>query len=732
MKELSFTAACTERGLTRPAGKEAGLGGPGDSHPDIASMGKIRSARALVAASLLFGLVRADGGAERSADPPRVPIRFAENQGQCAPEIRFQARTPGMVASVLVDGLHLELDGAGLRLRFLGAEPSARVEGRGPSPARAHFLNSARTTRGVRTFERVRLVGLYPGIDLEVHESAGRLEYDLVLAPEADCARLQLELEGADEVRLTANGSLRASVGPETLEQLAPVAWQERADGTRSPLACAWKSLEGGHYGFSLASPEPGAKRVIDPVLVFSTHVGGSNADHAASVFIDDWGATYVTGWARSVDFPLTGPRLGRGLSGKEAVVFKLGPDGRELVYSTTLGGRGDDQGVAIQVTPDGEAIVAGITESDDFPTTDNALLRKASGGVDGFVLGLTSDGSHLAFATLLGGSAEDVVTALARHASGHLTVAGTTRSRDFPVTSSSYCTEPRGGRDAFITRLDSRGERLAFSTRVGGSDDDEGRGLAVDSEGCVYLTGRTSSHDFPTTLGAYDRERCGIDAFVVKLSGGGRTLLYSTFLGGSGQDEGTAVAVDGARQAVVVGWTQSLDFPFDLGRMAPGRKDGFAVRVSLTGNALLHATPLGGGSADEALGVTLDPLGTTWVVGRTRSNDFPVTKDAHQGRLAGAADGFLVRLSVEEGQPLYATYFGLDGEDELNAACADRSGTTLALCGTSSGIPLEQRGDLAGKRRGPSDAYVLCVDLLSSSPRSPSSGLRAGLEFGF
>jgi len=439
----------------------------------------------------------------------------------------------------------------------------------------------------------------------------------------------------------------------------------------------------------------------------------------------------YVTGWARSADFPGLGAAPGV-QRGKEAVVFKLAPDGRELVFATYLGGRGEDEGTAIAVDREGQVIVAGNTASDDFPTTEGAHDRTPSGGADGFVAKLAADGSRLVFSTLLGGSAEDAVAALALTAGGQITLAGTTRSRDFPVSSGSYAPEPRGGRDAFVARLDPAGERLVFSTRLGGSGDDECRGLAVDAEGCSYVTGRTESRDFPTTLGAFDREHCGVDAFVSKLSGGGRTLLFSTYLGGSGQDEANAIAVDSAQRAVVVGWTQSSDFPFDQGVAVPGRKDGFVVRLTDTGNAIVHATPLGGGSADEALGVALDGLDTAWVVGRTRSADLPVTSDALRARLSGAADAFLARVSPE-GARLYATFLGADGEDELCGVHADASGTAVAACGTSSGIALEQRGPLGGKRHGPSDAFVVRFDPSASAmPVTQPGALQAGADLGF
>ncbi len=709
-------------------------------------MGKFRYPFAPVFALLTLGLaaqaVAAEerGGDARSA-PPGLPILFTANQGQCSPEVLFQARIPGLVANLLADDLYFDLDGgdldggdqdgAALRLRFVGAAAGARAEGQDPRAARMHFLEGSRALHSAATFGRVRLVGLYPGIDLEIGEREGRLEYDLLVAPGADERVIELELEGAEQVAIDGTGALCASLGAERFRQLAPLAWQTGPDGWREALACSWRALLNGHFGFELAARTSGAELCIDPVLVYSSYVGGSNADVASSAFLDEQGAAYVTGWARSADFPLAGVSASGAARGQDAVVFKLGPDGRELLYATYFGGRGDDQGVAIRVGPEGEAIVAGTTRSEDFPTTENVYDREPAGGSEVFVLRLSADGAAIRFATLLGGSAEDTLAGLALGAGGEISVAGTTRSRDFPVSSWSVAFA-RGGRDAFVARLDPLGERLLYATRLGGSDDDEGRALAVDEEGCVYLTGRTESHDFPTTLGAFDRERRGADAFVLKLSGGGRTLLYSTLLGGSQQDEGLAIAVDSQHRAVVAGWTQSLDFPFDAGAAPLGRKDGFVVRLTEMGNALVHATPLGGGRADEALGVALDPLGAAWVVGRTRSRDLVVTGDAYQGKLTGAADAFLAHVSADEGRLLYATYLGGGGEDELCGVHCDRAGTGLALCGVSANIPAELRGALSGKYRGPSDAFVLRLDPRASGPITPADVMQSGIGLGF
>jgi hypothetical protein len=471
------------------------------------------------------------------------------------------------------------------------------------------------------------------------------------------------------------------------------------------------------------AGDEP--EREARPLSVHATRIGGSNADAALAVRVDEEGCTYVAGWARSLDFPGSEERSPE--NGRDALLFKLAPDGQELLWSLTLGGRGDDEAVSLALTDGGDVLVAGTTHSRDFPTTRNAHDRTHDGGIDAFVARVSQDG-NLLWSTLLGGQAEEELAAVALSSAGLVTVAGTTRSPDFPVTSGAALRAPLGARDVFVTRLDAQGENLLFSTLVGGTDDDEARALALDADGGCYVTGRTASHDFPTTLAAADRERCGLDAFVFKLSGGGRALVYSTFLGGSGQDEGTGLALDGARRAIVVGWTQSLDFPFAGDVAARGRKDGFVVALSSTGNALEFATPLGGGSADEARGVSLDPRGNAWVVGRTRSPDFP-RMPGGRAQLGGVADGFLVGLSPD-GRPFFADCFGGGGEDALDAVHCEPTGRSIVLGGFALDVERAERGPLSGPRRGPGDAFVLRFDRRSSSPTTPSGVLQAGLGF--
>jgi len=470
-------------------------------------------------------------------------------------------------------------------------------------------------------------------------------------------------------------------------------------------------------------APLAGDERPVGPpVLAYSGHVGGSSADEARDVFVDEEGCAYVVGSTRSFDFPGSEARSVE--RGRDAVVFKLAPEGREVLWSVCLGGRGDDEATVLAVSETGEVYVAGTTASSDFPSTRNSHDRRLDGGVDGFVARLSADG-HLIWSTLLGGSAEEEVTGLALSSAGHVTVAGTTRSRDFPLTPGAYRAPAAGARDVFVTRLGENAEELLFSCVVGGGQDDEARALVVDAEGACYVAGRTVSHDFPTTLAAVDRERCGVDGFVLKLSGGGRVLVWSTFLGGSGQDEVTGLAVDGGRRVQVVGWTQSLDFPFTRGA-AKGRKDGFVAALSSTGNALEFASPLGGGSADEACDVSVDAAGRTWVTGITRSADFPLSRGAQRSTLGGVSDGFVVEVD-RSGEVLFSSLLGGSGEDALFGVHSDAAGHSVLFGGFSLDVARAERGPLAGPRRGPADVFLVRLDLRSAQPTTP---MQAGLGF--
>jgi hypothetical protein len=306
--------------------------------------------------------------------------------------------------------------------------------------------------------------------------------------------------------------------------------------------------------------------------LAYSTFLGGTSIEFSADIAVDGSGRAHVTGQTRSADYPTTTGAFDRTFNGgiADAFVTKLNASGSALAYSTFLGGTEFDQGSGIAVR-DGSAYVTGETGSDepgnpDYPTTAGAFDRTFNGGdIDAFVTKLNASGSALAYSTYLGGTNDDVGHDIAVR-DGRAYVTGYTFSTDYPTTTGAFDRTHNGFIDAFVTKLNASGSALAYSTYLGGTNQDQGEGIAVDGSGRAYLTGFTASSDYPTTSGAFDTTLDGFDAFVTKLNASGSKLAYSTFLGGTDQDQGQGIAVDGSGRAYVTGDTSSPDYPTTSG----------------------------------------------------------------------------------------------------------------------------------------------------------------------
>jgi len=406
--------------------------------------------------------------------------------------------------------------------------------------------------------------------------------------------------------------------------------------------------------------------------LVYSTYIGGSGFDSGAGIAVDAAGNAYVTGFTGSTNFPTTAgafqTTFANGANfGGDAFVTKLDPTGSTLVYSTYLGGDSDDQGFGIAVDTNSNAYITGYTLSANFPTTPGAFQRifvsGSIGDADAFVTKLDPTGSAQIYSTYLGGSAYDGGSGIAVDAASNAYVTGITRSTNFPTTGGAFQTAFAStsdfNADAFVTKLDSTGSSLVYSTYLGGGSDEAGAGIAVDASGSAYVTGRTNSFVFPTTPGAFQPVGFSnglYDAFVTKLDPAGSALVYSTRLGGSANDVGSGIVVDTDGNAYVVGSTFSDNFPTTPGAFQPihaGGWDVFVTKLHLTGS-LLYSTYLGGsgpfpehgGGLDEGQGIAVDTAGNAYVTGRTISGNFPTTPGAFQPtRGGGIYDAFVAKI---------------------------------------------------------------------------------------
>jgi hypothetical protein len=586
----------------------------------------------------------------------KLPLSFIPNEGQTDKAVRYYAQgagygfffTPGGAMLSFAEG---KGHGHALALDFLGADPDATLEAQKRLSGEANYLQGNDPTKwqqGLPTHGELLYGGLWPGIDMAVRGEGGKLKYEFHLQPGSSVEDIRLDYRGAEGLKVGASGELLIQTSLGVLKDAAPVSYQ-RIRGERVPVESRYVLTGDGGYGFAVGSYDPRYPLIIDPGLDYSTFLGGSGSDFGSDIAVRGDNA-YVTGGTSSADYPTTPGAFDRTLNAsQDAFVTKLNASGSALVYSTFLGGTDEDAGRGIAVDTRGRAYVTGLTRSSDCPTTPGAFDRTLGGVFDAFVTKLRASGSALAYSTFLGGGdptsgGTDEGLGIAVR-DGNAYVTGFTRSSDFPTTPGAFDTT-RNGEDAFVTKLKASGSALAYSTFLGGTSFDQGLGIAV-REGEAYVTGSTSSADFPTTPGAFDTTLNGpADAFVTKLNRSGSALVYSTFLGGTSfGDQGLGIAVRDDR-AYVTGGTNSSDFPTTPGafdRTLGGVRDAFVTKLNATGSALAYSTFLGGTGEDEGSDIAvLD--GRAYVTGFTQSSDFPTTPGAFDTTNSGA-DAFVTKL---------------------------------------------------------------------------------------
>jgi Beta-propeller repeat len=621
-----------------------------------------------------FPVVPRGSGARLADSYGKLPLTFELNNGQTDPQVKFLSRGHGYVLFLTSDGAVLGLQnnnppGRGenmkeanapasshpggtqnlvsttLRMKLVNANRALRISGLEPQPGRSNYLRGndpAKWRTQIANYSRVRYQDAYPGIDLIYYGNPQQLEYDFVVSPGADPRAITLNFATDDEtarshgavpLRLDRNGDLIASLGDSEVRLLRPVVYQldlptprqtteqAVAPALRNAVDAHWILKDKGEVGFGIGAYDPKRPLIIDPALNYSTYLSGSSASNAYSVAVDSSGNAYVTGSTLSTDFPTRTPFQNTNHGKYDAFVAKLNSTGTGLVYSTYLGGHGTDYAFGIAVDAAGSAYVAGTTGSSDFPTTVGAFQPKCGGSgtackgvADAFVTKLDPNGSVLSYSTYLGGTGDDRGYAIALDRAGNAYVTGKTSSQDFPTTPGSFQTTLKGTTNVFVAALNSTGSGLVYSTYLGGSASDQANAIAVDASGDAYVAGSTTSADFPTTPGAFQTSRLGpANAFVTQVNATGNALQYSTYLGGSNTDVAWGIKVDASGNAVAVGQTLSADFPTTPGAFQTTCGGGcltnnaFVTEINATGSTLNYSTFLGGSAEQEAFAVALE-----------------------------------------------------------------------------------------------------------------------------
>jgi len=591
-----------------------------------------------------------------------LPLSFEPNQGQAGPDgaaVRFLSHGPGYTLFLTGTDATLTLrqprphhrsahahghDLLGtdaltqtapvsesvVRLRYEGANPHPQVVGEDQLPGMVNYFignDPSQYHTDIPTYARVAYKSVYPGVDLVYYGKQGQLEYDWQVAPGADPSAVAFKVDGAQGLSLDGHGNLLLQTGVGRLEQRAPLVYQE-INGQRHAVAAEY-TVDGAAntVRFAIGAYDTSKPLVIDPVLSYSTYLGGSGVDKGFDIKVDAAGNAYVTGKTGSSTFVTTpNPLQGADAGGIDAFVTKLNASGTVVLYSTYLGGNGTDDGNAIAVDAAGDAYVAGGTESLTFPIVNGVQAtcggcRTNSTATDAFMAELNPSGSALQYSTYLGGTqgsggySSSQANGIALDGSGKVYLTGWTEATNFLSKNAFQSVYGGGSDDIFVTKIDptaAGSASLLYSTYLGGNGDDEGNPIAVDGSGNAYVTGETSSTNFPTVSPLQASYGGSYDAFVVKVSAGSNTLAYSTYLGGSGTDDGVGIAVDVAGNAIITGLTASTDFPTFPGTPLQrsyngGSYDAFVTKIdgAASGSAPWH--PHRGVRMSDGLGASVD-----------------------------------------------------------------------------------------------------------------------------
>jgi Beta-propeller repeat len=716
----------------------------------------------------------------------RMPLYFIENRGQLDSRVAYYVQGRDTTLYFTADGMTLvkteerhERDDSKFRLEkvslrqgipqtqdpvsrwvvkldFVGANPNPKIEAADPTPAVVSYFKGPKENwkAGLSTYGSIVYSDLWPGIDLVYSGTADRLKYTFLVKPGADPDQVRLAYRGARDVRLNDAGQLEVETPVGVLQDDRPYAYQE-VEGRRVEVSSEYSldraSADGPlGYGFALGSYDHSKPLVLDPaVFVYCGYIGGGGfgvGDAGQGIAVDSSGNAYVTGYTYSSEatFPVTvGPDLTYN-GGTDAFVAKVKADGTGLVYCGYIGGSGADIGYGIAVDSSGNAYITGQTASSEatFPVTVGPDLSFNGGVPDAFVAKVNAAGTALLYCGYIGGSGYDIGYGIAVDSSGNAYVTGSTSSDQatFPVKVGPDLTF-NGSLDTFVAKVNVAGTALDYCGYIGGTYNDIGYGIAVDSSGNAYVTGVTSNNQttFPVTVGPDLTENGLVDAFVAKVKADGTGLVYCGYIGGNSYDYGYGIAVDSSGNAYVTGKTTSTEatFPVTVGpdlTYNGGTEDAFVAKVNAAGTALVYCGYIGGFGADQGNGIAVDSAGNAYVTGQTGSSEatFPVTggPDLTYG---DNVDAFVAKVNAAGTALVYCGYIGGSGADYGYGIAVDSAGNAYVTGQTGSSeatFPVTVGPDLTYNGGSYGDAFVAKIGtdataaaFLPSSARAPGAG---------
>lgn len=651
----------------------------------------------------------------------RIPLVFIENQGQKSTEVLYHADAAGHSiyfmpdAVVYATGNDNTQSGSVIEISVVGQNAQVLVEGLDSLPGTANFFlgnDPGKWISSVPTFGQVRYGNAMRGVDIVYYGTQGMLKRDILIAPGIDPGKLTFQYSGQDSLSIDRGGNLMVKTATGTLLEAAPVCYQVIQD-KQIPVACEYIVLGESLVGFRVGAYDVSYPLVIDPVLDFSSYLGGYWDDQGYAVAVDSLGSAYVTGKTWSTDFPITWWKQvynDTNIGGYDVFVTKFEPDGLMLNYSTYLGGYNDDSGQGIAVDSAGNAYITGYTLSCNYPVV-RAFQPTINSGcgpcsdADAFVTVLNPDGNDLIYSSFLGGNmtdhgwAIDLNGTVDINGTTDVVIVGDTGSWNFPTTEGAWDRVFNGTWDAFVTGISYNGtiSNISFSTFLGGDGSDRAYGLAIhNGTGDIYVTGETNSWNFPTISWLSNTIKGSTDAFVTHFDPVASTPISSTYLGGNGKEAGNDIAVDNPGYFYVTGYTQStLRFipppPFKaFQNTLKGFQDAFVTKFNPAGNSLNYSTYIGGNLVDTGTGIAVDERGFAYITGFTDSPNYP-TKDALFPSINGYPyDAFVTTFYPNGTSLMFSTYLGGKLDDHAMGIALHEGNVTITGYTMSPDFPVK------------------------------------------
>jgi hypothetical protein len=560
-----------------------------------------------------------------------------------------------------------------------------------------YFLGNdhSKHASNVGLYKEALVKDVYTGVDMRYYFEKGLLRYDYIVHPGADPSQIRFNIEGSDKTYLNDKGELVFTTCFGEVKNAELYSYQNQDNQPsikgKKQVAAKFTKQTNGLWTITLGAYNKNQTLIIDP-LVYSTYIGGIGTyDIGHSIALDSSANAYMTGETNSIpDYDITAGAFQTTYGGgsKDVFVTKLNASGTALIYSTYIGGSGEDYGYSIALDASANVYITGVTNSTNYDINAGAFQSTFGGGNgDVFVTKLNAFGTALIYSTYIGGSAGETGTSIAIDASDNAYITGRTLSTDYDITAGAFQTTFGGGIDAFITKLNASGTALIYSTYIGGGGGlgyDYGHSVALDSSANAYITGSTYCSDYPITAGAFQTTLEGnTDAFVTKINTSGTALIYSTYIGGSSDESSFSIALDASYNTYITGATSSTNYDITVGAFQTtyggGNYDAFVTKLNTSGNTLIYSTYIGGSDDDYFFlyppSIALDASAHAYITGSTSSTDYDITAGAFQTTYGGGNnDVFVTKLNDSGTALIYSTYIGGSGDENGLSIALDTS----------------------------------------------------------